>query len=58
MALSSSKVLSLGAKGRLYSACGCTVMLYGSGTWSGKEEDVIRVDRNGARMDGQIYVQC
>ena len=33
-------------------------MLYGSGTWSGKEEDVIRVDRNGARMDGQIYVQC
>ena len=30
-------------------------MLYGSGTWPVKEEDVIRLERNGARMVRWMY---
>ena len=48
--LVASRGLPLGAKGRLYSACVHSVMLYGSETWPVKEEDVIRLERNDAKM--------
>ena len=41
-----SRGLSLGAKGRLYSACVRSLVLYGSETWPVKEEDQIRLERN------------
>ena len=40
----------LEAKGRLYSACVQSVMLYGSETWPVKEENVIRLERNDVWM--------
>ena len=36
-----SRGLPLGARGRLYYACICSMMLYGSDTWPVKDEDVI-----------------
>ena len=48
--LLASRYLALGAKGRLYSACVRSVMLYGNVTWPVKEKDVIRLQRNDARM--------
>ena len=48
--LLTSRCLLLGAKYRLYSACICSVMLYGNQTWPAKEEDVIKLERNDPRM--------
>ena len=48
--LLSSRGLQLRPKGRLYSACVRSVTLRGSETWPVKEEDVIRRERNDARM--------
>ena len=48
--LLASRILPLGAKGKLYSTCAGSVMLYASETWSVKEQDVIRLDRNHASM--------
>ena len=48
--LITSTGLPLGAKSRLYTACVRSVMLYGSETWSVKEDDVILLERNDARM--------
>ena len=45
-----SRSFPVGAKCRLYSACGHSVMLNGSETWPVKEEDVIRYERNDGRM--------
>ena len=45
-----SRALHLGAKSRLYSAFVCSIMLYGNETWPVKEENVIRLKRNHARM--------
>ena len=45
-----SRGLPLGEKGRLYSACVRSILLYGSETRSIKEEDVIRLERNDVRM--------
>ena len=45
-----SRGFPLGAKGRLYSACVCSVMLYGTETWSVKKEDVIGLENNDAKM--------
>ena len=42
--------LSLKAKSRVYSACAHSVMLYGSETWPVKEENLVRLERNDARM--------
>ena len=42
----------LEAKGRLYSAYVCSVMLYESAKWSVNKEDVIRLGMNDARTDG------
>ena len=48
--LLASRGLSLGAKARLYSACMHSIMLYWGKRWPSKEEDVIRLERNDARM--------
>ena len=45
-----SRDLPLEAKGRSYSACVRSVIHYGRETWQVKEEDVIRLERNDARM--------
>ena len=37
-------------KGRLYSACVCSLMLYRMETWPVKEEHVIRLERSDLRM--------
>ena len=50
MPLLASRGLSIGPKGRLYSASARSVMLYGSEPCLIKEEDVIRLERNVARM--------
>ena len=50
MSLLASRMLPLGAKGRLYSAWVHRIILVASETWSTKEEDVIRLERNNARM--------
>ena len=50
MPLLASRVLPLGAKGRLYSGCVLSIMLYGSETWPIKEKDVIRLERNDTRI--------
>ena len=42
--------LSLVAKSRSYSTCVCGVMLYENETWPVKEEDVIRREKNDAKM--------
>ena len=42
--------LHLIAKGRLYFACVHSVILYGNETWPLKEEGVIRLERNDARI--------
>ena len=42
--------LPLGKKGRLYSTCVRSFMLYGSETRPVKEEDQIRYERNDARV--------
>ena len=47
--LSICRELSLEAKRTLYSAC-VVWMFYGSETWSVKEDDVIKLERNEARM--------
>ena len=49
MPLLLSRDAALGAKGRLYSACMCIVMLYGSETCPDKE-DLITLERNDAKM--------
>ena len=48
--LLASRGLPLGAKGRLYSGCVGRVMLYGSETQPVKEEDMIKLEVNDARM--------
>ena len=50
MPLSASRSLALEEKGRLDSAYACSFMLYESETGPLKEEDVIRLERNGERM--------
>ena len=50
LSLLTSRVLSLKVRGRLYKACVRSVMLYGSETWTVKEEDLDRLDRNDMRM--------
>ena len=50
MPLSASRGLVLGAKGRLYSAHARVAMLFGDETWPFKEEYVIRLERNVAKM--------
>ena len=50
VSLLSSRGLHLRPKGRLYSACVRSVTLRGSENWPVKEEDVIRRERNDARM--------
>ena len=44
------KGLPLEAKGRLYSACVRSVILYGSEAWPVIDENVIRLERNDANM--------
>ena len=48
--LLTSRGLPLGANCRLYSAWLRSVMLHGSETWQDKEEYVMRLLRNDARM--------
>ncbi|XP_057306914.1 uncharacterized protein LOC130645075 isoform X1 [Hydractinia symbiolongicarpus] len=48
--LLTSRVLSIELKGRLYEACGRSVMLYGSETWAVKQEDLDCLDRSDMRM--------
>ena len=50
MPLLARRGLPLRAKGRSYSAYVRSFVLYGIETWSVKEEDVIRLERNDARM--------
>ena len=50
MPLLASRGPPLGAKGRLYSGCVLSIMLYGSETWPIKEEDVVRLERNDTRI--------
>ena len=50
MALLANRGLPLGAKGRFCSPCVRGVMLYGREIWLAKEEDVIRLESNDARM--------
>ena len=50
VSLSASNGLPLGARGRLYSTCVYTVMLYGSETWPVEEEDLIWLEMNDTRM--------
>ena len=50
MALLISRGLPFGAKDRLYSACLCSLMLYGGEAWPAKGEDVIRLGRNNVGM--------
>ena len=47
--------LSLGAKGRLHFACVCSVTLYCSETWPVKEEDVIGLEMNDARLKPDMF---
>ena len=44
------RILPLKAKGRLYSPCVRSIMIYGSETWPVKEGDAVRLDRNHAKM--------
>ena len=48
--LVASSGLPLLAKGTLYSACLCCVIIYGSETYPVKEEDVIRPERDDPKM--------
>ena len=50
MPLLASRGLSIGTKGRLYSASARSVMLYGKESCLIKVEDVIRLEWNVARM--------
>ena len=50
MPLLASRYLPSGAKGRLYSVGVRSAALHGSETWPIQEEDVIRLERNVARM--------
>ena len=50
MPLLASESFPLGAKDMLYPACAYGVMHYVSGTCPVKEEDVIRLERNDARI--------
>ena len=45
-----SRCLLVEAKYRLYPVCVHSVILHGSETWPFKEEDVIRIERNGTKM--------
>ena len=45
----------LGEKGRFYSACVCCVMLYGGETWPVRGEDLIRLERDDARMGRWMF---
>lgn len=47
--------MTFGAKGRLYSTCGHSVMLYRSETWPAEEEDMIGLEGNDARMVRWVY---
>ena len=47
--------MALGAKSRLHSACVCSLILYGGETWPVQEQDVIRLERNDARILRQMY---
>ena len=42
--------LPLVAKGRLYSACVGSIMLYLSEVWSVKKEDLVKLERNDTRV--------
>ena len=55
MPLLASRGLHLGLKGRLRSACACSIMLYECQTWPVKGEDVIRLESNDARIVRWIY---
>lgn len=46
----SSRDLLLNAKSNIYSACVHNLLLYGSEAWTVKEVNVIRLDRNDAKM--------
>ena len=48
--LLASKGVPLGTKSRLYFAYVFKIMQYGSEAWPFKEGDVVRVERNDARM--------
>ena len=45
-----SRGLPLGTKGRFYPECVCSIMLFESETWPVKEEDMIKLERNNAKM--------
>ena len=47
--LLASRLLPLGAKGRLFSTCVQSIMLYGNETWAVNEEELIRLERNNSR---------
>ena len=53
--LLASRGLALGAKGRLHSACVRSLLLYVREIWPVHEEDVIRLDRNDARILRRMY---
>ena len=55
MPLLACRGLPLGTKCRFYYACVRSVMLYDSETWPVKEEDVIKLKRNDARMATWMY---
>ena len=47
--------MTFGAKGRFYSTCRHSVMLYRSETWPAEEEDVIGLERSDGRMARWVY---
>ena len=49
MSFLADRGLPLGAKGRIYSACGCSIF-YESQVWPVKEEDMVKLERNAAKM--------
>ena len=52
--LLTSRDFPLGAISRSYSTCVCNVMLYGSDTWLVKEDSVIKLEWNYAKMVSSI----
>ena len=48
--LLTSRALPLSTKGRVYQACVCSVMMYGSETWPVRAEDMCYMEKNDMRM--------
>ena len=55
MPLLASRGLPVVSKEKLFQACVCSVILYGSETWPVKKEDIKRLERNDVRM---IRLMC